>query len=106
MGVPGSGVRAGWAWSGYEFAESLDIGGDFLDGALHGLVTMCVEAGEDPSADEAGRRHVHAAGQALDLGQVLGGKAGGHGERLIRSGENSLWRHRLVGGGVGFGGNL
>ena len=47
--------RPGRSWSGYEFAESLDVGGDLLDGALHGLVLVRVEAGEDPSADEAGR---------------------------------------------------
>ena len=65
MGVVGalwSAVRAGLVWSGYEFAESLDVGGDLLDRALHGLVLMRIEAGEDPSADEAGRRHVQAGG--------------------------------------------
>ena len=51
-------MGAGPVWSGYEFAESLDVGGDLLDGALHGLVLVRVEAGEDPSADEAGRGYV------------------------------------------------
>jgi hypothetical protein len=62
MGAPGSAVRAGPDWSGYEFAESLDVGGDLLDGGLHGLVLVRVEAGEDPSADEAGWGYVQAAG--------------------------------------------
>jgi hypothetical protein len=48
--------------SGDEFAESLHRGGDSLDRALHGLFLLCVEAGEDPSADEAGGRDVHAGG--------------------------------------------
>jgi hypothetical protein len=44
------------AWSGYELAESLHVGGDPVDRALHGLVLVRVEARQDPSADEAGRR--------------------------------------------------